>query len=209
MANREEIIKAQQNAAELLKFYSGKSHELYKLSIKDIRETLKKYLSVEEKINFLKEVLSSVINHKIEINQEIDETYSPEEQINSIYPIQLSVQELEKEVKALLIDYQEISKLTPLPQTNDIVKENGLSHKQQVLFLFQIGFFDLPQIKNLSIQDKGKIVSTITNKDEKNSSDYIRYFNGKNIEPKFNCKTPKNIEAVNLILKELGLSEIA
>ena len=87
-------------------------------------------------------------------------------------------------------------------------KKNKLSHKQQILVLFYLGFFDLPKIKELSNQKKAKIISAIINKDEKNTSDYIRYYNGKKTLNKFNCKTPANISVVNQILKEISLPEI-
>ena len=204
MSDRERNIEAQ----NLLKSYTGKSHELYKLSIKDIRETLKEYNTPKEKLNFLKDVLKSIIEYKLEIKQEIDETYSAEEQINSIYPVQLGIQELEKEVDLLILDYKKINDLKPEEPNLKKLREENLSHKQQILLLFNLGFFDLPKIKELSIQKKGKIISAIINRDEKNASDYIRYFNGKNIESKYECKTPTNILAVNQILKEVGLPEI-
>lgn len=103
-------------------------------------------------------------------------------------------------------------RLGELEGNNEIVgskeQKDKLSHKQQILTLFQIGFFDLPQIKNLSIKKKGQLISHFINRDEKNSSDYIRYFAGKNIQAKYNCKTSENIKTVNQLLKSLGLKEI-
>jgi len=204
MSDRERNIEAQ----NLLRTYTGKSHELYKLSIKDIRETLKEYNTPKEKLNFLKEVLQNIIEYRIETKQEIDETYSPEEQVNSMYPVLLSIEQLEKEVDSLILDYEKINDLKPDETDLKKLKEDNLSHKQQILLLFNLGFFDLPKIKELSIQKKGRIISAIINRDEKNASDYIRYFNGKNIESKYECKTPTNLKAVNQILKEVGLPEI-
>ena len=45
------------------------------------------------------------------------------------------------------------------------------------------------------------------NRHEKNTADYVRYFDGKT-DSKFNCKTPDNIEKVNSLLRDIGLNEI-
>jgi len=117
--------------------------------------------------------------------------------------------DFENELQDMLENFK---RLGELEGNNEIVgskeHKDKLSHKQQILTLFQIGFFDVPQIKNLSIKKKGQLISHFINRDEKNTSDYIRYFAGKNIQAKHNCKTSENIKTVNQLLKNLGLKEI-
>jgi len=190
-----------------IKKFTGKKQDFYKLSLENIRENLKKYNTPEEKYNFLITENIKIIECKIKMKQEIDKTYPQEEQINSFFPDLLGIEELEKEVDSLIKDYKKINNLK-IGENPENEKKNKLSHKQQILVLFYLGFFDLPKIKELSNQKKAKIISAIINKDEKNTSDYIRYYNGKKTLNKFNCKTPANISVVNQILKEISLPEI-
>jgi hypothetical protein len=86
-------------------------------------------------------------------------------------------------------------------------QNDQLSHKQQILLLKAIGFYDMERVKNLTTVNKGILTSYILRRDRKNSSDYIRYSEGKNNDGKFNLTTQENIAAVNKILKEVGLND--
>ncbi len=86
--------------------------------------------------------------------------------------------------------------------------KDKLTHKQQILLLHSIGFFDLTIISSLSNKQKGVLVSHVLNRTEKDSEDLIRYFGGKKKEKKFETKTPANIKAVKELLKQIGREDI-
>ena len=83
----------------------------------------------------------------------------------------------------------------------------GLEHKAQIMLLYELGVFELEQIKNLTTEKKGKLFSMLLNRNEKNSTEYIR-----NINPDGNKNTDlnpyniaKQVNAVKELLKEIGL----
>lgn len=83
-----------------------------------------------------------------------------------------------------------------------------LSHRQQILTLHSIGFFELPTVKNIGAKQKGILVSHILNRTEKDSEDLIRYFDGRKKERRFECKTPDNIKVVKELLSKIGRGDI-
>lgn len=85
-----------------------------------------------------------------------------------------------------------------------------LSHKQQILFLEKLGFFDLPTLKNLTTINKGKLLSYLLNRSEKNSTDYIRNLDvpkGRVKKDANFVKTEKNIQHVNTVMQTLRLQQ--
>lgn len=100
-----------------------------------------------------------------------------------------------------IVEY--IDRLTT--NTPDSPKDK-LAHKQQILLLKQLGFFDIPLIKNLTTVKKGKLISHLLNKNEKESLEIVRGLMGKP-DKKYDTKTINNIEVINNLLNELGLNE--
>lgn len=94
-------------------------------------------------------------------------------------------------------------------QEKKIVKDK-LTHKQQILTLFSIGFFNLPFVETLGAKQKGVLVSHILNRTEKDSEDLIRYFGGKTKEKsgKYVTRTPENIKVVKELLSKIGKKDI-
>jgi hypothetical protein len=87
--------------------------------------------------------------------------------------------------------------------------KEGLTHKQQILFLKQIGFFDLPAVKELSLTHQGILTGALLNRDRHNTEDYIRYAGGhKNVPAKFQLGTAPNKKAVNEVLKKAELNNL-
>lgn len=98
-----------------------------------------------------------------------------------------------------------------LPETSENNKKevkDKLTHKQQILLLHSIGFFDLEIFSTLSTKQKGVLVSHILNRTEKDSEDLIRYFRGKKTEDKFETKTTTNIKVVKELLKKINREDI-
>lgn len=84
--------------------------------------------------------------------------------------------------------------------------KDKLTHKQQILLLNQLGFFELPFYNNLSTINKGKLVSNLLNRTEKDSLEIVRGLKGKP-DDKYKTNTHSNKETVNKLLKDLGLTE--
>jgi hypothetical protein len=86
--------------------------------------------------------------------------------------------------------------------------KDKLTHKQQILLLHSIGFFDLEIFKYLNETQKGVLVSHIVNRDEKNSEDNIRYVKGKRAsEETKGIFTKANLKTVNELLEKVGLKQ--
>ena len=101
-----------------------------------------------------------------------------------------------------------ISIVTPISAVSEEAENaNGrtMSHKQQILLLQKLGVFDLPKIRELTMQNQGKLFAKLLNKNEKNTEDYIRYRNGKNTDKKYSLDGPAVQKEVNELLKDLGL----
>lgn len=92
--------------------------------------------------------------------------------------------------------------------TDNLTSEpkDKLTHKQQILLLKQIGFFDLPVFNELSTVKKGKLVSHLLNRTEKVSLEIVRGLNGKP-DKSYKVDTADNIKQVNNLLLELDLKE--
>jgi hypothetical protein len=106
-----------------------------------------------------------------------------------------------------------IEEITALHPNEELQKEevknvskDKLTHKQQILLLKQIGFFELPFCDKLTTANKGKLVSNLLNRTEKDSVEIVRGLQGKPDE-KYNTNTNRNKETVNKLLTELGLTE--
>ena len=86
--------------------------------------------------------------------------------------------------------------------------KDKLTHKQQILLLRAIGFFELEFFKLLNETQKGVLVSHIVNRDEKNAEDNIRYIRGKrsNDDTK-KIFTKENVKVVNELLEKVGLEQ--
>lgn len=97
---------------------------------------------------------------------------------------------------------------TEIEEQEKKISKDKLSHRQQILTLFSIGFFSLPIVETLGAKQKGILVSHILNRTEKDSEDLIRYFNGKKKEKNFECKTPENIKTVKELLSKIGRGDI-
>jgi hypothetical protein len=91
---------------------------------------------------------------------------------------------------------------------NNINQKNTFfSHKQEILLLEKIGFFDLPDVKDLTLESKGALVSTILKKNHKNCKIYISNLAAKNKRTVSMDKdfvyTEQNIKRVDDFLNEL------
>ncbi len=95
----------------------------------------------------------------------------------------------------------------PREEIDKTVKDK-LTHRQQILTLHLIGFFDLPIFQTLSAIQKGILVSHLLNRTPKDSEDLIRYFYGKKKDKRFDTKTPENIKRVKQLLKKIGREDI-
>jgi hypothetical protein len=91
------------------------------------------------------------------------------------------------------------------PTLGDQVSARQMSHKQQILLLMKLGVFDLPIVSKLSTQNQGKLFSRLLSRNEKNTEDYIRYKNGRNVDKKFSLEGPTVQNEVISLLKELGI----
>lgn len=83
----------------------------------------------------------------------------------------------------------------------------GLDHKAQIMLLNELGVFKLSEIANLTNEKRGKLFSLLLNRNEKNTTEYIR-----NINPTGNKNTelnpyniPRQVDCVKKILIEIGL----
>lgn len=86
-----------------------------------------------------------------------------------------------------------------------------LALKQQILLLENLGFFEIPLVKQLTETQKGKVFGYLLNRNHKNTEDAIRYRNmNKNQVPKDSnfVRTEKNLNRVSEILKEVGLDKL-
>ena len=99
-----------------------------------------------------------------------------------------------------------IAALNPDVAIEVATTKDKLSHKQQILLLKQLGFFELPIFQKLTTKQKGKLVSHLINRTEKDSLELIRGMNGKTVKP-YIIKTKVNTETVNKLLSELCLKE--
>jgi hypothetical protein len=82
--------------------------------------------------------------------------------------------------------------------------KDKLTHRQQILLLNSIGFFELPIFQTLTQKQKGILVSHLLNRTEKDSEDLIRYLKGRNKDKKFEVKTETNVNAIKYLLKKIG-----
>ena len=93
----------------------------------------------------------------------------------------------------------------------DEIEEDGLgksTHKQQILLLERLGFFELPTVQQLTAQNKGKLLSQLLNRSEKNSTEYIRNLSvPKNMVAKdaYFMKTEQNTRRVDEIINSIQL----
>lgn len=87
---------------------------------------------------------------------------------------------------------------------------NSLSHKQQILLLEKLGVFEIAEIKKLTGLQKGKLFSILLNRNEKNTTDYIRNKDVRkglvSMDKDF-VKSDSNVKRVSEILKEIGLEK--
>jgi hypothetical protein len=105
-------------------------------------------------------------------------------------------------IKTTSLQYSNKEMGSKLEQKNEPEK---LSNKQQILLVHKLGILDLPTIKNLTTQNQGKLFAKLFGRNEKNTEDYIRYRNGKNVQKKFSLTLPEVQKGVADLLKELGL----
>ncbi len=170
---------------------------------------LAKYESHEDKIKYL--------NKEIKKNEKLLKTfcntleYKNHPYKNGTIAMGNGFSFLEEEYYNGIIEHLKERKLSivsnlPPPETVKVLKDK-ITNKQQILLLNYLGILENEHLQKLTTEKKGILLGYLLNRDEKNMSDYIRYFYGKP-DNKFNCKTPANIEAVNKILKILGLKEI-
>ncbi|MVM34099.1 hypothetical protein GO755_28965 [Spirosoma sp. HMF4905] len=83
---------------------------------------------------------------------------------------------------------------------------NDTPTKDQVLLLNELGVFDIPSIKNLTTENKGKLFARLLNRNEKNVTECIR-----NCDPKGNRQAADNpyiyankVSSINQLLASLG-----
>ncbi len=77
-----------------------------------------------------------------------------------------------------------------------------LTHKQQILLLEELGFFELKTLQNLTNVKIGFLLSNLLNRNEKNSLD--NYGNRHN---RSGVKNPVNVKKIDELLKEIGIAK--
>jgi hypothetical protein len=99
------------------------------------------------------------------------------------------------------------------PEAQNLIEDSKkekdkLTHKQQVILLERLGVFQSELLNSLTIEQKGKLFSHLLNRDEKNTTEYIRNLNmpKKSVSKDvYFVKTDENIKKVSQLVKELGL----
>lgn len=210
----QQAYREAKSTPEDLKFFKKFIVETY-IPFKKFKAIIFKEINPEktaqENFNYLNNAIRKINDAQIKQAAKINEEWTAEQKLTSINLMQVIYEAMISFCEKWIKKYETILKrenFYPESIGNQKTQKDKFSHKKQILLLSQIGFFGLSQIKNLSIVKKGQLISHLLNRDEKNSSDYIRYFDGKNILSKHNCKTPENIQAVNELLENLGLKEI-
>ena len=124
--------------------------------------------------------------------------------------IQDEVDFIDSLIKKIEMKKSEIKDLLPEAVKEEINNspKDKLTHKQQILLLKTIGFFDLPIFQTLSTKNKGILVSSLLNRTEKDSKDFITYLLGKNKKERFEVRTDNNIKAVKELLIKIGKTDI-
>jgi hypothetical protein len=117
----------------------------------------------------------------------------------------------------ILYDYSGIGEFVTISEqsvekeTEDQLTNNkGFTHKQQILLLHKLGFFDLPAIEKLNDLKKGKLFSILLGKNVDNTENLIRYRHTQKkgeIQSSYFLYNPKNVEKVTELLKELGIEK--
>jgi len=88
----------------------------------------------------------------------------------------------------------------------DSPSSKTIATKDQILLLSELGVFDLPSIKNLTAENRGKLFARLLNRNEKNVTEYIR-----NCNPNGNKQAEDNpyiyenkVASIEQLLKEVG-----
>ena len=94
----------------------------------------------------------------------------------------------------------------PQPTEPEVKNSKDFPTKDQILLLHELGIFDIPAIKILTMENKGKLFARLLNRNEKNVTEYIR-----NCDPNANKQAEDNpyiyenkVAAVNQLLKDVG-----
>ena len=103
-----------------------------------------------------------------------------------------------------------VSDELPQPQQSSDSISARFTHKQQILLLHKLGFFDLPAIDKLTDLKKGKLFALLLSKNIDNTENLIRYRRTQKkgeIQSSYYLYDDKNVEKVNELLKELGIEK--
>lgn len=201
MNSKEDFKKAQEDAEKMLKKVAARSSNNFKLSIEHIYKVLNEQLTTKDKLDYLRNELSELLQFKIEIRERIEKENSLSNQMNFFYPEEEMIKEIEQIIRQLIQDYESIEKLEALES------EEKLTLKQQILLLEYLGILKMDKISNLDTKKKAVLISCLLNRGEQSVRELLTYIGGvkKDLKSKYNARTAENTEVVEKILNSVGV----
>ncbi len=163
-------------------------------------------------------IFSRIIQDYEELKDYLDDKYFSDEIMQKFEQGQLKISDIQDSdiinkwlsmnVRTEILSYlkEKINSIkeTEPQETGKKSIHKGLTHKRQVLILYYLGFID--NIPLDSDQKKGKLISRIVDKSEKNTKDQFTYWN---INSDHSPIKKNNLQFVYNLFTELELHEIA
>lgn len=95
----------------------------------------------------------------------------------------------------------------PLPNNNheedNDTASSRLTLKQQILVIHSLGVFELGSVRDMTVQNQGKLFGRLFGRNEKNTEDIIRRREGKNVEKKYSLEGREVTSAVKDLFDEV------